>query len=84
MQPRKDGTFDKCNAICKIHSELSVKNGSETLSDVRILQYILACLLAEGPDARAVKAFADGHRIRIHGSNERFFSKRVSISSCLR
>lgn len=67
MQLLKDGVFDSYDAVCKIHGKLSLKNGQETVSGLRIRRYILASLLADGACARALEAFHRDERLGMLG-----------------
>lgn len=67
MQLLHDGVFDGYDAVCKIHGKLSLKNGVQSRSGLRIRRYILASLLADGAFQRQVSAFADDARLGLVG-----------------
>ncbi|HZG30284.1 MAG TPA: rhamnan synthesis F family protein [Ensifer sp.] len=67
MQLLQDGVFDGYDAVCKIHGKLSLKNGVQSRSGLRIRRYILASLLADGAFHRQVSAFAGDARLGLVG-----------------
>ncbi|WP_332303002.1 rhamnan synthesis F family protein [Rhizobium sp. GR12] len=57
MELLRQGSFDKYDAVCKIHGKLSRKDGKQTKSGTRIRRYIYASLLRDGAHSRILDLF---------------------------
>ncbi|WP_421402705.1 rhamnan synthesis F family protein [Agrobacterium fabrum] len=57
MELLRLGSFDKYDAVCKIHGKLSMKDGKQTKSGMRIRRYILSSLIRDGARDRVLNLF---------------------------
>ena len=57
MELLRQGSFDKYDAVCKIHGKLSLKDGKQTKSGERIRRYIFSSLIRDGACNRVLDLF---------------------------
>lgn len=57
MELLRQGSFDKYDAVCKIHGKLSLKDGRQTKSGTRIRRYIFSSLIRDGARNRVLDLF---------------------------